>query len=63
MEFPAVGWRDYSDGSLGNAGQYGYYWTSVANSSYGAYYLYFGSSSLYVTAPDKRPGQSVRCVR
>ncbi|MDE7356288.1 MAG: fibrobacter succinogenes major paralogous domain-containing protein, partial [Rikenellaceae bacterium] len=64
VEFPAVGYRDYSDGSLGNAGTWGYYWSSVVYSSSRAYNLYFSSSS--VDPQDgwsKRYGLSVRCVR
>ncbi|MDE7355947.1 MAG: hypothetical protein K2N21_04140 [Rikenellaceae bacterium] len=64
MEFPAVGYRYYSDGSLGYSGTDGYYWSSVTNGSDNAYLLYFSSSSLYVTnGYNKRNGRSVRCVR
>ncbi|MDE7355896.1 MAG: fibrobacter succinogenes major paralogous domain-containing protein [Rikenellaceae bacterium] len=64
MEFPAVGYRTHSSGTLGYAGTDGYYWSSVANGSYGAYRLYFDSSNLYVgSGRSKRYGFSVRCVR
>ncbi|MDE7356282.1 MAG: hypothetical protein K2N21_05895 [Rikenellaceae bacterium] len=63
MEFPAVGCRGTSSGSLDNAGTWGNYWSSVAYSSYGAYYLYFNSSDLSVTGSSKQYGRSVRCVR
>ncbi|MDE7355766.1 MAG: fibrobacter succinogenes major paralogous domain-containing protein [Rikenellaceae bacterium] len=63
VEFPAVGWRD-TDGSLtSGVGALGNYWSSVAYDSGYAYYLYFGSSSLYVGNGNKRGGFSVRCVR
>ncbi|MDE7134843.1 MAG: fibrobacter succinogenes major paralogous domain-containing protein [Rikenellaceae bacterium] len=64
MEFPAVGYRD-TDGSLyGNVGAHGYYWSSVAYDSLGAYYLYFGSSNVTVYySYNTRFGFSVRCVR
>ncbi|MDE7356789.1 MAG: fibrobacter succinogenes major paralogous domain-containing protein [Rikenellaceae bacterium] len=64
MEFPAVGYRYSSDGSLGNAGTCSRYWSSVAYDSINAYYLYFVSSN--VSPQDhgsKRYGLSVRCVR
>ncbi|MDE7356749.1 MAG: fibrobacter succinogenes major paralogous domain-containing protein [Rikenellaceae bacterium] len=65
MEFPAVGDRGTdSSGTLNYAGTNGYYWSSVAGSSYGAYSLYFGSSDLNVFGGySKRTGFSVRCVR
>ncbi|MDE7356729.1 MAG: fibrobacter succinogenes major paralogous domain-containing protein [Rikenellaceae bacterium] len=64
MEFPAVGYRYYSGGSLSSAGVYGHYWSSVAGSSGGAFSLWFGSSDLGVTSGNrKRDGFSVRCVR
>ena len=64
VEFPAVGWRgDDSSGTLNNAGARGHYWSSVANGSILAYYLYFNSSSLGVDWLSKRLGHSVRCVR
>ncbi|MDE7134445.1 MAG: fibrobacter succinogenes major paralogous domain-containing protein [Rikenellaceae bacterium] len=64
MEFPAVGYRYYSDGTLTNAGAWGDYWSSVANGSSYAYNLYFSSSALTVGNGNlKRYGYSVRCVR
>ncbi|MDE7355786.1 MAG: hypothetical protein K2N21_03325 [Rikenellaceae bacterium] len=64
LVFPAVGFRNSASGSLGSAGAYGGYWSSVANGSNLAYYLYFNSGSV---APQgnysKRDGFSVRCVR
>ncbi|MDE7356604.1 MAG: fibrobacter succinogenes major paralogous domain-containing protein [Rikenellaceae bacterium] len=64
MEFPAVGWRYGSSGTLNHAGTDGYYWSSVAGGSGDAYYLYFYSSNLYVgSGYGKRGGFSVRCVR
>ena len=65
VEFPAVGYRGSdSSGTLGNAGASGHYWSSVANGSSNAYYLWFDSSDLYVSSGlIKRNGFSVRCVR
>ncbi|MDE7356236.1 MAG: fibrobacter succinogenes major paralogous domain-containing protein [Rikenellaceae bacterium] len=63
MEFPAVGYRLNSAGSLYSAGTWGYYWSSVINGSNGAYYLSFNGSDLNVGDSGKRVGHSVRCVR
>ncbi|MDE7355154.1 MAG: fibrobacter succinogenes major paralogous domain-containing protein [Rikenellaceae bacterium] len=63
MEFPAVGSRSYSSGTLQDAGASGYYWSSVAYDSSRAYSLVFGSSDLSVHYSNKRSGFSVRCVR
>ena len=63
LELHAVGYRNTS-GSLNGAGTWGYYWSSVANGSYGAGSLYFGSSTVGVYSNyNKRYGFSVRCVR
>ncbi|MBQ1373478.1 hypothetical protein IIY66_01585, partial [Candidatus Saccharibacteria bacterium] len=44
-------------------GSYGYYWSSTAYSTYYAYGLYFGSSSVYpANNGNKYGGYSVRCV-
>ena len=63
MEFPAVGYRNNSDGSLFDAGAGGRYWSSVAYDSNGAYDLYFGSGYLRVSYGNRQYGFSVRCVR
>ncbi|MDE7356491.1 MAG: hypothetical protein K2N21_06995 [Rikenellaceae bacterium] len=65
LEFPAVGWRYDSDGTLtSSVGEYGRYWSSVAGGSIYAYGLYFYSSDLSVLgSTNKRVGFSVRCVR
>ena len=39
--FPASGFRSNGDGSLGNVGYYGYYWSAVPISAYVGCYLYF----------------------
>ena len=40
--FPASGFRSYSDGSLGNVGYNGFYWSAVPGSTGSGCYLYFG---------------------
>ena len=39
--FPVSGFRNYSDGSLGNVGYYGYYWSAVPNDTYNGCLLDF----------------------
>ena len=63
LEFPAVGLRSSSVGSLSNAGTGGYYWSSTQNGSDYAYYMYFNSSSVGTSYPSRKNGLSVRCVR
>ncbi len=48
VEFPAVGYRHLSHGSLGGAGAKGEYWSSVAYYSTGANIMLFNGGSLYV---------------
>ena len=50
--------------SLNNRGNYGYYWSSTANNSYNAYYLYFSSTSVSpgTNSSSKFCGWSVRCI-
>ncbi len=53
----------YSNGSISSEGVYGYYWSSPASSSTGAYYLSFGSSNAHVGSNGKSVGCSVRCIK
>jgi uncharacterized protein (TIGR02145 family) len=61
---PAVGIRDYSDGTLYYAGSGGYYWSSTADEFYetGAYNLGFGSGGAGWKSYDRHLGLSVRAV-
>ncbi|MBR2659509.1 DUF1566 domain-containing protein, partial [Candidatus Saccharibacteria bacterium] len=52
----------YSRSLFEDGGSYGYYWSSTAGSSTGAYYLNFYSSNADVYSYNKRDGSSVRCV-
>ena len=54
---------NYNDSSFYNGGSDGYYWSSTANDSSNAYYLYFNSSSADVRSYGyKHSGHSIRCV-
>jgi len=60
---PAAGGRDFSGGSLGSVGTYGFYWSSTQSSTTSAYYLSFVSTSVLPSNNDgKTYGFSVRCV-
>ena len=52
----------YYNSQFYDGGSYGYYWSSTANNSNNAYYLYFNSSSADVRNDYKNKGYSVRCV-
>ena len=60
--FPAAGARSLGSGVLIDAGNNGYYWSSMANGSESAYYLDFNSVDVYVFDVRRRDGYSVRCV-
>ncbi|MDR0872298.1 MAG: fibrobacter succinogenes major paralogous domain-containing protein [Prevotellaceae bacterium] len=59
---PAAGNRGYSDGTLGNAGASGNYWSSTQDGSGYAYVLYFNSGYADWYDNDRRYGLSVRAV-
>ncbi len=63
LEFPAVGYRGYTDGSLGNPGTGGGYWSSTQYDSSNACRMSFLSSSMNMGYNYKTNGFSVRCVR
>lgn len=62
-DFPKVGYRDYSYGSLYLQGAFGLYWSSSVTGS-NAFYLYFNSGGVYPAGSNSRAyGFSVRCVK
>jgi uncharacterized protein (TIGR02145 family) len=58
------GYRDYSDGYFGNAGNYGNWWTATEYGSSYAYYrdMYYNHGSVLEDDNYKDLGFSVRCV-
>mgnify|MGYP000874245076 FL=1 len=52
-------------GAYSNKGDYGYFWTVTANSSYYAWYryLYYMGAEITSSSEDKRSGLSVRCIK
>jgi hypothetical protein len=62
--WPVAGYRFNYDGSLGNAGNSGLYWSASPSSSSLGYFLLFGSSSVDPASIYYRAsGCSVRCVQ
>lgn len=59
---PAAGCRNY-DGSVGNVGSYGYYWSSTPNNSEGVWGMDFGSSTVNLGTYYRRGNLSVRLVK
>ena len=58
---PAAGRRGGT--GVGYVGSDGYYWSSSANDSYDASYLYFYGSNVYTYGNYRNYGHSVRLVR
>ncbi|CAM3749888.1 FISUMP domain-containing protein [Elizabethkingia occulta] len=61
LMLPAVGYRDFTDGTLYLRGNFGFYWSSSGATSY-AFSLYFSSSSVNASYGNRTGGFSVRCV-
>ncbi len=53
----------YRSSSFYNGGSYGYYWSSTADMSSLAYYLYFNSSLADTNHYYKKNGYPIRCVK
>ncbi|WP_280644199.1 MULTISPECIES: FISUMP domain-containing protein [unclassified Dysgonomonas] len=59
---PTASYRFYNDGSLGDAGSYGDYWSSMAPDDSTAYFLAFASGGMVRHYGDRSYGRSIRCV-
>ena len=55
----------YSDGSFGNVGNFGYWWSATEHGADNAYYRYMGydKSDVYRSYDDKSNLYSVRCLQ
>ncbi len=62
LKLPVAGYRNYSDGSLGLVGSYGYYWSSTLSGAYSRR-LFFGSSGASMNLNYRAYGCSVRCLK
>lgn len=61
--YPAAGYRNYANGSLGIAGSLGYYWSASSDASKG-FRFGFSSASVFLTYSNDRVfGFLVRCVQ
>ena len=55
INFPASGYRSYSDGSLGGVGGYGCYWSAVPRDAGSGCYLFFDSGLVRPLTSNIRP--------
>ena len=62
LKLPLAGRHNDSDGSLYNLGTYGYYWSSKVSGT-NSRYLFFGSSTAYMSDYRRASGFSVRCIK
>lgn len=62
LKLPVAGFRFNSNGSLGNVGSYGFYWSSTVGGTYSRA-LYFYSSDALVDSNYRASGYSVRCLK
>ena len=62
LKLPMAGYRDYSDGSLGNVGTDGVYWSSTVSSA-NARSLNFFSSVAFMNTDARAFGFPVRCIK
>ncbi len=65
LEFPAVGWRYYTNSSLRYYGSEGGYWssTTLAELTHKAFRLHFDKNNISTSTLFKPYGLSVRCVK
>ena len=62
LKLPLAGFRDYSNGSLYNAGSYGFYWSSTVSSTFSRS-LYYSSSNANMGTANRAYGYAVRCLK
>jgi len=62
LKLPVAGRRDFSDGTLGDVGSGGFYWSSTVSGTY-ARHLYFVSSDAVMGSGYRAYGFSVRCLK
>jgi uncharacterized protein (TIGR02145 family) len=63
LMLPAAGFRDYGgNGTLGNRGYLGNYWSSTGIGSSGAWFLFFNVDDATTYGNNRPFGFSVRCI-
>jgi hypothetical protein len=63
LKMHAAGYLNFSNGSLGNRGSYGPYWSSTQNSTDNAWHLDFLSGICNMYLSNKAYGFTLRCLR
>ena len=61
LKLPMAGFRFGSDGSLGDVGTFGAYWSSTVSGAYSRY-LFFSSGGANMVTVSRASGFSVRCL-
>lgn len=62
LKLVPAGYRDLYDGTLYDAGSFGYYWSSTVNGSNSRYlFFYGGNANMYSNG--RAYGYSVRCIK
>jgi hypothetical protein len=59
---PVAGGRSFINGSVGNVGSLGIYWSSTVSGIF-ASFLEFTSSTSFMTSQNRANGMSVRCLK
>jgi uncharacterized protein (TIGR02145 family) len=62
LKLPAAGRRSYSNGTLGDVGSFGRYWSSTVSSAE-ARTMYFSSSNAGIVNRERALGYSLRCIK
>jgi len=62
LKLPVAGNRRGFNGSLSNAGSYGYYWSGTADGT-NTRHLYFNSNNALMLSDSRANGISVRCIK
>jgi uncharacterized protein (TIGR02145 family) len=63
LKIPVGGYRNYSDGSLGNQGSYGGYWSSSPSGADASNLLFYSTTVGPASANYRADGFSVRCLK
>jgi uncharacterized protein (TIGR02145 family) len=62
LKLPMAGYRDINDGSIGDEGSYGNYWSSAVNTT-NSTLLLISSGNAHMSLNKRASGYSVRCIK
>ena len=62
LKLPLTGYRHVGNGSLGNLGSHGNYWSSTVNPT-AALHINFYSSSVTINSSSRAVGLAIRCIK